>query len=96
VNPTLRMLLELPEDGDVARIANFFRKVRRVENELGLKISILFSLRQKSQINANIEVFERIVDKTGMTGFISRHEFEKFGYVGIGAALAHLSIEHAA
>jgi len=44
----LRIALQLPIDRDVARVAYFFGKIGRIENEFGLEESIFLGLGQEA------------------------------------------------
>ena len=46
----------MAENGDVAPVANFFRKVGGVEDELRLKEGVLFAFGQKAEVELKVEV----------------------------------------
>ena len=89
VKATIRIGLQLTENRDVTGISDLLGKIGRVENEFRLEIGIFLRFRQKSQIDANIEVFERVVDKARMAGLIPRHKLEELTNIRVRPALAH-------
>ena len=92
----VRALLEVAEDGDVAGVADLFRQVRGVVDELGLEERVLLGTREKAQVDAHIEVVQRMVDESGMTSFIAAHVAEQLAHIGILAALLDLRVQNAA
>jgi hypothetical protein len=66
VKPLVWIFFQLAIDGDVARIANFFREVGCVKNVLGLEVGLGLGALQVAEVNAKAEVLERLVDKAGV------------------------------
>ena len=67
------VLFEMAEDRDVASVADLFRKVRRIINELGPEVGVLFFLGQKPEVHGDTRFAQGIVDKACVTGFIPGH-----------------------
>ena len=57
MEPQLRMLLQLPVDRDVARIADLLRQIGRVEDELRPEKRVFLDFREKTEIDADAESF---------------------------------------
>ena len=94
MEPFVRVFFQLAKDRDVARVADFFRQVGRVENILRLEIGISLGALEISQINTQTEVLERLVDKAGVTGFVPRHVSHQLLDVWVLNVLENLVVQN--
>nr|WP_250854788.1 hypothetical protein [Escherichia coli] len=62
----LRVLRQVPEDGDIARIADFFGQIRGVKDEFRAEIGVFFRLGEEAEVHPDARILQRIVDETGM------------------------------
>ena len=56
VTLVLRVLLEVPVNGDVSPVPNLLRKVCRIEDELWLEERVLPRFGQEPQVQSQVEV----------------------------------------
>ena len=76
VKAPLGMALELPVDRDVAGVADLLREIGRIEDELRPEESVFLGLGQEAEIDADAEVFQRVVDEAGVPRLVPAHESE--------------------
>ena len=62
----VRIGLQMAEDGDVAGVADLLGQVGRVENELRLEVGVFLGLGEKAEIDADVEILQRVVDEAGV------------------------------
>ena len=96
VELVLRVLRQMAEDRDVARVADLLRQIDRVEDELRLEIRVFLGLRQIAQIHTDARILEAFVDEAGMAAFIAGEQPEQLLHVRVLGALGDLGIEDAA
>ena len=96
VEAEFRMLFQLAEDRDVARVADLLGEIDRVPDVFRLEERVLLLARQEAQIDADAEILEHEIDETGMPGLVARHQAEQGFHVGIFDLPRDLAVEHAA
>ncbi len=96
VDAQFGMGFELAVDGDVAGVADLFRQIGRVENEFRLEEMVFFRPCEKAEVDAGIEVAQRLVDEAGVAGFIAAHVAEQAAKIFVAAAFLDFGVEHAA
>src|SRR6056297_1778452 len=92
----LGVRLEMAEDRDIAGIADLFRQVGGVVDELGPEIGVFLLLGQKPEIDRNTCFTKGIIDEARVPRFIARHQLEQLRDVRIGPAPLHFLVEHTA
>src|SRR5664279_3474187 len=90
------MALHLPEDRDVAGVADLLRKIGRVENELRPEVGIFFHLGEEAEIDADAVILQDFIDEAGMARLVAAHIAEQLLDILVLDALLDLRIEHAA
>src|SRR6185295_3364231 len=96
VEPPVRVAFELPIDRYIAGIPDLLRQIGRVEDELWLEVGVLFGTREKAEIDTNTDLLQRLIDESGMPGFVAAHVSEELANVWILDALLDLGVENAA
>jgi hypothetical protein len=96
MEPILRVLLHLPVDRDVARVADLLRQIRGVVDEFRLEVRVLLRPREERQVHGDVEVGERVIDEPRVASFVSAHEAEQLTHVRILHPLLHLGVQDAA
>ena len=84
----LWMLLEGPVDSDVTSVTNLLGQIGRVENELWFEEGIRLCPTQRGQVQPNVEILERAIDKARMARFIAghiAHQLPHFRVLNLGA-----------
>ena len=66
----------MAENCDVAGIADFFRQISCIVDELWAEVGVFFLLRQKPKVHCNPRFTQGVIDKARMTCFITRHKLE--------------------
>ena len=85
----------MAENSNVACIADFFRQIDSVKNELRFEKRIFLGLGQKTEVDADPCTFQRFVDETGMAAFVTRQQFEQPLYVRAFGPFGDFRIEDA-
>ncbi len=67
------VLLEVAVDRDVAPVADLFREVGGVEDELRLEEGVGLVRRQEAEVKLHTKVAHGFVEEAGMTGLIASH-----------------------
>ena len=92
----LGVLLQVAEDRDVPRVADFFRQIGGVVDELGPEVGVFLLLRQKPEVHSHARFAQRVVDEAGVPRFVAGHQLEELRDVLVVAAALHLFVENAA
>ena len=95
VKTFIGVTLKLAKDGDVAGVANFLGQVGRVKNIFGLEEGVSLGAFELTQIDAQIKVFQRLVDETRMARFVTRHIGHQLFDIGVVNVLANLVVQNA-
>ena len=96
VKTFIGVTLKLAKDGDVAGVANFLGQVGRVKNIFGLEEGVSLGAFELPQIDAQIKVFERLVDETSMARLISCHVRHQLLDIRVIDVLANFVVQNAA
>lgn len=96
VEPLVRVCLQVAEDRDIAGVADLFRQVGGVVDELRPEAGAFLGLGQEAQIHRHARLAQGVVDEAGVPRLVARHVAEQFADVGIVAAALHFLVAHAA
>lgn len=66
--------LQVTVNRDVTPVANFFRKVCGIHDELRLEEGVLAVLGEETKIQSKVEVTQGLVDEASMTGLVTGEE----------------------
>ena len=92
----VRVLLEMAEQRDVARVADLLGQVGRVDDELRAEVRRLLRLRQEAQVHGDAVILQRLVDEACMPRFVARHVAEQLLHVRVRGALLDLRVQQTA
>ena len=85
----------MAENCDVAGIADFFRQISCIVNELWTEVGVFFLLRQKPKVYCNPCFTQGVIDKARMTCFITRHKLEQLCDFLVRSAALHFFVQYA-
>ena len=83
INPVFWVRFQVTIDGDVTPVADFFRQIGGVEDVFRINEGLQPPYGQKAQDQRHIDVRHRLIEETGVAGFIPGHQVEAFSEDGI-------------
>ncbi len=92
----VRISLHLTIDRDVSGIADLFRQVSGVKDELRLEVGVFLDLGQEAEIDTDAVILQNLIDEAGVAGFVTAHIGKQLANIRVCDPLLNLRVEHAA